>query len=155
MYNILITGDRNWTEYPVIFEALTKAWDEWATATVVNLTQDREIGNKSRNVMVIHGAARGADTLAGKAAWMLGFGIRVYPADWNKYKRGAGPIRNSLMIKENKIDLVLAFHDDLKNSKGTKDMVGKALELGRPVRLYKSDGSFIELTQTSLNGILL
>jgi hypothetical protein len=147
MYNILVSGDRNWTEYPVIFEALTKAWEDWSK---------REGATPgSRNVMVIHGAANGADKLAGKAAFMLGFGIRATPADWNKYKKGAGPVRNSLMLKENKVDLVLAFHDHLADSKGTRDMVQKALEIGKPVRLYKSDGSFVELNQTVFNGILL
>jgi YspA, cpYpsA-related SLOG family len=150
MYRILITGDRDFTEYPVIFEALTKAWNDFGIASTPTPAL-----HQSRNIMVIHGAAKGADTLAGKAAFMLGFGIRVYPAEWSKYGRGAGPERNKRMIKENKVDLVLAFHHNLKDSKGTKDMVTKALELGVPIRLHKSDGSYVELTQTIFNGILL
>lgn len=54
-----------------------------------------------------------------------------HPADWNKYGKVAGPIRNSEMLKLHPdIDLVLAFHDDLSESKGTRDMVHKAQKAG-------------------------
>jgi hypothetical protein len=148
MYNILITGDRFWQEYPVIFEALTKVWNDVSLTKIpVPETAHRLVKYSPANILVIHGGARGADKLGGEAAFRLGMAIRVTPADWSKYKRGAGPVRNSLMLKENKVDLVLAFHDDLGNSKGTKDMVIKALEAGLPVRHYKSDGHFVELKQ--------
>jgi hypothetical protein len=51
-----------------------------------------------------------------------------YPADWDRYNKAAGPIRNSLMLKLHPdIDLVLAYHDDLEDgSRGTKDMCEKA-----------------------------
>jgi hypothetical protein len=140
MYNILVTGDRNWTEYPVVFEALTKAWEDFSKYAKTK-------GTSSRNITVIHGGATGADRIAGTAAYRLGFGTHVYPANWSKYKKGAGPTRNQLMLKENKIDLVLAFHDDLKNSKGTLDMVTRAIQAGIKVRHYRSDGLFIERTQ--------
>jgi len=134
MYNILVTGDRFWIEYSVVYEALAKAWDDFVKTSPAKST---------RNITVVHGAAKGADTHAGFAAHKLGMGVRTYPANWNKYKKGAGPIRNSLMLKENKIDIVLAFHDHIKESKGTLDMVKKALELRIPVRLHQSDGSHL------------
>lgn len=139
MYNILVTGDRNWTEYSVVYEALAYAWDEFTK-------RPNMIGTSTRNITVVHGAAKGADTQAGFAAHKLGLGVRTYPANWNKYKKGAGPIRNSLMLKENKIDIVLAFHDHIKESKGTLDMVKKALEVKIPVRLHQSDGSHLYFT---------
>lgn len=143
MYNILVTGDRYWTEYSVVYYALAGTWDDLTK-------RPHMIGTSSRNITVVHGAAKGADTHAGFAAHKLGFGVRTYPANWNKYKKGAGPIRNSLMLKENKIDIVLAFHNHLGESKGTKDMVTKALEMGIKVHLYRSDGTFTELTQLPL-----
>lgn len=134
MFNILVCGDRNWDNYAVIHRALFRAWNEHLVATKV-------AGTSTRNIIVIHGAAKGADTQGGYAAHRLGFGVRTYPANWNRYKKGAGPIRNSLMLKENKIDLVLAFHDNFFESKGTKDMVEKALDAKIPVVLYRSDES--------------
>jgi len=51
-----------------------------------------------------------------------------FPARWDLYGRAAGPLRNSQMLKEGKPNLVIAFHDNLDSSKGTKDMVNKSLK---------------------------
>lgn len=69
--------------------------------------------------VVIHGAARGADSLAGEWASYCGIPIEEYPADWTKDGRAAGPIRNARMIREGKPDLVIAF----PGGRGTADMV--------------------------------
>lgn len=46
-----------------------------------------------------------------------------YKADWVKYGKRAGPIRNALMLKEQKPDLVVAFYP---GGNGTLNMVGLA-----------------------------
>ena len=61
--------------------------------------------------------------------------ILAYPADWNKYHKAAGPIRNQQMLTEGKPTLVLAFHDNITASKGTRDMVKRSLKGGLPVYL--------------------
>ena len=40
------------------------------------------------------------------------------------------------MLDEGKPDLVIAFHNDLPKSKGTKDMVKRAQKADVPVLLY-------------------
>lgn|SRR5215831_2138738 len=87
------------------------------------------------NVTIIHGAARGADSLAAEAAKELGFEVLAFPADWSTYHKSAGPIRNRQMINE-RPDFVWAFHDNLRDSKGTKDMVKVAGQLGYKVTLF-------------------
>ena len=87
------------------------------------------------DVTIIHGGASGADNLAGEAAKELGFEVEVYPADWKTYGKSAGPIRNRQMINQ-RPDLVWAFHDNLRDSKGTKDMVRVARQLGYKVTIY-------------------
>ena len=57
------------------------------------------------------------------------------PANWVKYGRAAGPIRNRRMLELVPPDLVVAFHDDLESSRGTKDMVIAARQAEIPVRL--------------------
>jgi phage baseplate assembly protein W len=47
-----------------------------------------------------------------------------FPADWNRYGVSAGPKRNRAMFRAIEPHLVIAFHDDLKYSKGTRHMVG-------------------------------
>lgn len=70
---------------------------------------------------LIHGAARGADTLAGSWAWTNGIIPRPFPADWALGK-GAGPIRNQVML-DDKPDLVVAFPT---GGPGTQDMINRA-----------------------------
>ena len=71
---------------------------------------------------IVHGAARGADRIAGKIAKEMGFNVEAYPANWNRYGKSAGPRRNKQML-DSGIHKVEAFHDDIENSKGTKNMV--------------------------------
>jgi hypothetical protein len=109
---ILVTGDRDWSRLLVIFTVFLDFLSEY------NIDP--------KDVIVIHGDCRGADRLCELVAKELGMKPDPYPANWTKYGRAAGPIRNSQMLKENPdIELAFAFHPDLDNSKGTKDMVEK------------------------------
>lgn len=71
--------------------------------------------------VLIEGDADGADRMAG--AWAIKHGVQVAkcPANWAKYGRKAGPLRNAMMLKL-KPDLVLAF----PGGKGTANMVTQA-----------------------------
>jgi hypothetical protein len=60
----------------------------------------------------MHGAARGADRLAGAAALRLGLEVVEYPADWKRHGRRAGYVRNEQMLAAGP-DLVVAFHASL------------------------------------------
>ncbi len=84
---------------------------------------------------LIHGAAKGADHLAG--AWANANGIEeiACPADWKRHGRGAGPARNKLMLEEHQPDLVVAF----PGGKGTAHMVGLAEKAGTKVVFAKQD----------------
>ena len=88
------------------------------------------------SVTLVHGAARGADQMAERLALMhFGWDVDPYPADWDQYGKGAGAIRNQAML-DSGVDRVLAFHKDLKRSKGTLDMIERALRAKVPVELY-------------------
>lgn len=71
---------------------------------------------------VIHGAARGADTMADQWASMTGLPARAFPANWALYRNAAGAKRNQQMLDEGKPDLVVAF----PGGDGTADMVRRA-----------------------------
>lgn len=81
--------------------------------------------------ILIHGGAGGADTLAGEWAWQRWVTCRVYHADWAKYGKAAGPIRNKEMLGE-KPHFVLAF----PGGAGTEDMCRQSEQVGvRTIRI--------------------
>lgn len=121
MIKILICGDRNWSNKKIIEEEVLKALEELECT-------DR------KDVIILHGGARGADSLAGEVARELGIRIKVFPAEWEKYGKVAGPLRNIEMLDE-KPKLVLAFHNDLSNSKGTAHTVRYAKKRGTTVKV--------------------
>lgn len=79
--------------------------------------------------VVIHGAARGADTLAAEWARDRGIPVLPFPADWDSHPRAAGPIRNAQMLREGKPDVVIAF----PGGRGTANMIDQAERAGVPV----------------------
>lgn len=83
--------------------------------------------------VVVHGAARGVDTLAWDWALNKNLPVMSFPADWYGKGRGAGPIRNTEMA--NYADALIAIWDG--KSRGTKDMIDKATKKGLKVFIYK------------------
>lgn len=64
----------------------------------------------------------------------------AHPADWGRYGKGAGPIRNREMVDAG-ADLVLAFPlpGPKSRSRGTWDCVGAAEAHGIPVEVRELD----------------
>src|SRR5690349_24754694 len=72
---VLVCGSRDWTdEGPIADRLATLAPDGCAT--------------------LIHGAARGADTIASNVADLLGWAVHQFPADWDRHGKRAGILRN-------------------------------------------------------------
>jgi len=94
----------------------------------------RELLNLPSDTLVIQGEAYGADTIAKNIALEIGLEVVGWPAAWHKYGKSAGMKRNLRML-DMKPDLVLAFHRDIKNSKGTKNMVNIAKKENIEVRI--------------------
>lgn len=127
-YRILITGDRDYKDGAKIERVLKR------------VLRELEVLDGITHVEIVEGEARGADKLGAQAARNLGIPeerIKKYPAEWNRYGNGAGPVRNAQMYREEEPNLVLAFHPDIfGKSKGTKDMAKTANQGGTEVRLY-------------------
>ena len=85
---------------------------------------------------VIHGGARGADTIAGACAKERGLPVEVYVADWDTHGKAAGAIRNQRMLDEGHPTEVYAFFNDRAMSRGTEDMIRRAKRLGLAVTVY-------------------
>jgi hypothetical protein len=95
--------------------------DRWTVRTYVDAF-------KLGAIIVVHGGARGADALVDEAARAKGHPVEVFPADWKRHGKGAGPIRNQAMLDAG-ADFVVAF----PGGRGTADMVRRAREAGVPV----------------------
>lgn len=114
---LIACGSRDWTNYEEIERTL--------------LSFIHQFGKPAA---LIHGAARGADTLAGQAAQRLGIPVEEYPADWRGNGKGAGPIRNRQML-DTGADYVIAFKDAFDTTLrkgGTENMIRIAREAGVP-----------------------
>lgn len=119
---ILVTGDR--------------AWDDKRAV-------ENELSGYPTGTLIIHGNAAGADSLADMVAMQLGY-MPVRVPYFGRGGRAGGPIRNQKMLdiliglrRSGYKTRVIAFHDDLDRSKGTKDMVQRAKRKQQPVRRIK------------------
>lgn len=97
---VLVCGGRNFSDVARLKEVLEA------------IHKDRGIGT------IVHGAARGADTLAAKWAMAKGIIEERHPARWSIHGKAAGPIRNTAMI-ESGVDLAVAF----PGGAGTSNMI--------------------------------
>jgi hypothetical protein len=117
---LLICGDRNWTNKELILDVV------------------RAIRPKPK--VIISGGAQGADKLAAEVAIELKIPLQEFLAKWEQFGKAAGPIRNQTMLREGQPTLVIAFHDDIKNSKGTAHMLYIAKYNKIKTRLYTTKG---------------
>jgi O-acetyl-ADP-ribose deacetylase (regulator of RNase III) len=131
---ILVTGDRRWPHPDRLAQVLDQAAVE-ATGPVRLLIGD---------------CPTGADRHAVRWARHRGVAFEVFRARWDamaaegRPRRAAGPLRNLAMLDA--LDqapggrLVLAFHDDLSCSRGTRHLVRAARGRGYPVTLVSTTG---------------
>ena len=108
---VLVCGGRDFSDSKCVKDTLDKIHRETPIDTI------------------IHGDARGADSLA---AWWATFNkIKEvpFPADWEKHGKAAGPIRNREMLLQTQPDLIVAF----PGGKGTQDMINVSRKHGYKV----------------------
>jgi dissimilatory sulfite reductase (desulfoviridin) alpha/beta subunit len=115
-FKVIIAGSRGFSNYKLLKEACDKYLRE---------------KKKTHNVIVVSGHARGADTLGEKYASDEDLDLEIYPADWKKYGKSAGFMRNEQMADI--ADAVIAFWNG--ESHGTKHMIDIAEEKGLNVKV--------------------
>lgn len=107
MYKVIIAGGRDFDDYTLLAQSC-----------------DAELSaiEKIIDVEIVSGGAKGADSLGEKYAAQHSLSVKVFPADWNKYGKRAGYIRNEQMAKY--ANCLIAFWDG--KSRGTKHMIDLA-----------------------------
>lgn len=98
---LAVIGSRDFNDYELLKSEVDKICQQYNITTIVS------------------GGARGADTLAERYANENQLELVVFKAEWDKYGRGAGFIRNKV-IWDN-MDICIAFWDG--KSKGTKHSI--------------------------------
>lgn len=114
-YRVIIAGGRHFKDYERVKSVCDK------------LFKDKSF------VEIVSGGAPGADFLGERYAKERELNLKRFPAKWGKYKKQAGPIRNSEMA--NYADALIAFHNG--ESFGTADMIKKAKAKGLAVRVIE------------------
>lgn len=113
---IVVAGSREYTNY--------EAAKEYIELCISRL--------KERYTLVfVSGGCRGADELGERYARENGYKIEIYAADWDKYGKAAGSMRNKKMAEA--ADYIICFWDG--KSRGTRSMIECAEELGKPLRV--------------------
>jgi len=94
----------------------------WRHFNDYNLFKEKLESVIKKEVIVVSGGASGVDSLAERWADEKGYKTIIYKADWKKYGRAAGPMRNTKIVEE--CDFVVAFPSS--KSVGTYDTMRKA-----------------------------
>ena len=115
MLKIIVAGGRDFKNYRYLAEKL-----DWI------------IGDRT-DVEIVCGLARGADMMGYRYAKERKLSIAEFPADWNKYGKGAGYRRNGEMARY--ADCLVAFWD--YESKGTEHMISLMKGYKKKAIIYK------------------
>ena len=130
-FNVIIAGSRGFNNYGLLCEKCDKFFA------------------RKTPTMILCGEARGADTLGRRYAEEHGIAVGSFPAEWGKYGRAAGILRNQEMLKH--ADALVAFWDE--RSSGTRNMIDIACEKGIPVRIVRYAGLDLEKKDGNGKGI--
>lgn len=125
-YNIIIAGSRDFSDYAIVKKSLKKF-------LISKQTTDKPT--------IICGMARGADMLGYRLAKEFKLPLKEFPADWDRFGKRAGYIRNDQMAKyaqEHGNGVLFAFWDG--QSRGTKHMIDLAKKYKLEIHIFNLEG---------------
>ena len=120
---IIIAGSRGFNDYDRLKQEVF---------SILNELMNEGFSVKREDIEIVSGTARGADQLGERFAAEYKLKLKRMPANWNKYGRKAGPLRNEEMAKyakqDKEVGILIAFWDG--ESRGTHNMINLAKEYG-------------------------
>jgi hypothetical protein len=112
---VIVAGSRTIVDYGIVYEAIkASGWMNEITA-------------------IVSGGAKGVDKLGENFAEQHHLPVFRYPANWNKYGKQAGFVRNQEMAV--RADALIAVWD--MKSKGTANMIEVAQAMDLPTFIWK------------------
>jgi hypothetical protein len=140
---LLVTGSRRWTNTAVIWGVLDTEYAWWFPHRM-----------RREQFIVVHGNARGADTIA--RLWTVARKSNIlidhepHDADWTGLGRRAGAVRNTVMVKthpDRYIGFPLCHHEPPTGSCcGTHNCVAKAEKAGIPGKEFSFIGKIVRMS---------
>ncbi len=115
-FKVIVAGGREFRDYGLLCREL-----------------DRLLANKTDIEIVSGKEPNGADRLGEDYAKQKGYPVTQFPANWLKYGKSAGPIRNEEMAIY--ADACVCFWDG--KSRGTKSMINLAGKHGIALRIVR------------------
>ena len=112
-FSVIIAGSRGFSDYDLLKEKCDNLF------------------SRRKPTVILCGEAKGADSLGKRYAKEHGIPVQSFPAQWDRYGKAAGMIRNNQMLAF--ADALVAFWDG--KSHGTENMLDIAANKGIPVRV--------------------
>lgn len=112
---LLVCGGRNFSNYEFLETVLNEYYIKYGNSLVI-----------------ISGGAKGADSMAEHFADTNNLEKHIIYADWAKYGKKAGHLRNQKMIDEGQPDEAVA----MPGGPGTRDMINRCRLAGIKINVY-------------------
>lgn len=116
---VIVAGSRNIISREIVF-------------TILDDARNKLIKVKTPITEVVCGEAIGVDKLGSSWALSKSIPVKSFPANWNKFGKRAGPIRNQEMGEY--ADSLIAIWDG--ESSGTKHMIDVMKKMNKPHRVF-------------------
>ena len=97
------------------------------------------VASLPEDTIIVSGGAPGVDRVAVEEATKQGLKTVVYFADWDRYGKKAGFLRNTTIVEE--CEKLVAFWDE--ESRGTKDSIVKAVDKRKKVEICGVKGEWL------------
>jgi len=122
-----------WCE--VYFKVIVAGGRDFKNYNLLEKKLDVLLSNKvsDHTIVIVSGGANGADKLGERYAKKRNYKVDKFPADWDKYGKRAGYLRNEEMAKHG--DVLVAFWDGV--SRGTGHMINIMKRLNKPVKIVR------------------
>ena len=118
-YRVIVAGSREFEQYSIV----TKELDHFLSSLP-----------SAGKITIVVGGCRGADALGERYAYEHDYDLQVFPAEWEKYGKSAGPIRNRSMAKYAASDhakgVLFAFWDGVSRGTAEYDPACQRLSAG-------------------------
>lgn len=116
---IIVSGSRDWDDAQPIYNKLD------------------ELLKEHNSLLIVHGNAKGVDSIANTWAKEHHVPVEKFPAEWKKWGKAAGMIRNREMLEVYPNALVVAFPSP--QSIGTYGMLKEAEKRGHSIWVYQGN----------------